>query len=256
MPFTEIEAETHRFKKYLDELKSKQVEDENEQASKIPNSSIRDKYYPCLIDRIKNEWGYDSSIDVSNEPLEAFSFPIEKNSKAVNYDDVVAEHLSQSVFCRIKYDIKNRKSIIVKKDEQFDTNIHSILQKNIEWVTSGAINQSYYIKDPAYKNEYKDKMPPSDRRINSNILNMPAIILKDGFSFNCVVEEFIVKDLAGDELARQVDKYKRPDGQYEYKSLFMQREEIARALSKEYAVLSVKFRFYVRTYTNAIVIIG
>lgn len=65
----------------------------------------------------------------------------------------------------------------------------------------------------------------------------------------------MAEDLTGENLDLEVEKYKHPDGQYVYKSIFMSREDVARALHKEYVILNMEIKYKIETYTGAIIMI-
>ena len=67
------------------------------------------------------------------------------------------------------------------------------------------------------------------------------------------IEEFIAKDLNEDQLNKQVDNYKRSDGQYVYEGVFMQREEVAKLIHDKYVIFTLIYSFKINAKKNGII---
>ena len=63
---------------------------------------------------------------------------------------------------------------------------------------------------------------------------METLVTQNGFNFNCVVDKVEMRPLTAEELSVQVDKNRRPDGQYVFRGAFLPQEEIAKIIDKSF----------------------
>ena len=112
--------------------------------------------------------------------------------------------------------------------------------KNIKFITSNAKNAIpyYYISDEKLKSQYENACNHLVE-FESKILGMTTLVIESGFSFNCIIDKVEIRKLNEDELAEQVKKYQREDGQYVYDGTFLPQEEIAPLVEAKYCVLTV-----------------
>ncbi len=252
--FINLEEREHTFKSYLDELKKDELEETIKQASKVSNRDIENKYGPAIESKVEEEWGFNKAIDIKNEQSRYLSVLCERASDAINFDEVIIDSFVRGILHEIGTKIENDYVEIIERENLFDEHAKDLLTKNIQYVNGGAIRHWYAIKDEEIKQSYQKKMEKAEK-IKSHIFFKPVFILKDGFSFNCNIVKFEADDLDGENLEQEVEKYKRPDGQYVYKSIFMSREDVARALHKEYVILNIEIKYKIDTYTGAIIMI-
>lgn len=237
------------FLNYHDKLKEKKLDADADACSKVNNEDLASKYKPIICLALISDYGFEQNIDLSDKKEKYISVMYERTSQAINHDECLTNYFIDGVF----YDM--RKSInydIIKKDEKFDTNISQILNKEIDKYTGYLCACEYYINNKTIKSDFMSKIS-SLERVASKVLKSPALILKDGYKYNISIKDFLVKNLTEIQLNNVVDKYKRADGQYVYKGLFLPREKIAKLINDKYAVFTLIFKYKIATYPGALI---
>jgi len=150
---------------------------------------------------------------------------------------------------RIAEEIKVEKSIqrtVLYKDEHFESGIHSMLHKNLKYITGSTKDTipTFYIHDERIKQLFINVCNPLEE-IKSRLLGVLAVVTENGFRFNFSVDKVEFRSLTEEELARQVEKYQRADGQYVFRGAFLPQEEITRIIKDKFTILTIVARHQV-----------
>ena len=79
---------------------------------------------------------------------------------------------------------------------------------------------TFYIHDERIKQLFINVCNPLEE-IKRRLLGMLAVVTENGFRFNFSVDKVEFRNLTEEELARQVAKYQRADGQYVFRGAFL-----------------------------------
>lgn len=250
--FSIAENHRHQLRDYIDSLRLKEFEDRIISSSAISNQDISNHFQPIIEEKIRNTFGFDSSIDISNEKQLYFALLTERSSNAINYDECIIDWAVNSILYNIwnKGIKKHAKSIKIRNE--FEQSVNEILDKDIEYVTTSTEYYANEISDSQIQKEYVEKIKKAKTIDNANYLfAKPTFILRNGFAYNCQIQ-FIVSDLTPETVSQKVDEYRRTDGQYVYEGTFLTREELSRIIKTTHVIFQVVFTYKVDTYEDAI----
>ena len=240
--FKIIEQRQHTFFNFINQIKLEELKDNTEQARNIDEirfaESIRDK----LESTLKSEWGYDASLAIENEER-AFSVLLEKHPDAFNFEESIVDFCVDSVF----QDLENAtKKTVFYNDGNFENNIRSILSKKLKYATASAKQTIpfFYIQDESLRQLFINVCNPL-KEFTSRLLGTDAIVVEQGFSFNCIIEKVEFRRLSKEELSNQVKEYQRADGQYVFHGTFLPKEEITKIIEGKFTVLTVVIKHHV-----------
>ncbi|MBO4573366.1 MAG: hypothetical protein J5762_06370 [Clostridia bacterium] len=251
--FLTYESRWHGFWNYLDKLKRQEIEETLKNSQQFSNESFNKKYLSQIKDEFNKQWGYKSDLTVkTSDNRQKLSLLIMREASAINYDEALINAFTRQFFYLVGDYVSSKARDIKTNGTNFETEVNDLLNQDIAFATENTTYQTYLIKDEKLQEKYNAKLKEI-KIIKSSILYKPTFILKDGFSYNYKILDFSAEDLSGDFLEKQVDKYKRPDGQYVYKTVFMSREELCRILHKEYVVIQMDIQYKIDTYPGAII---
>ena len=84
------------------------------------------------------------------------------------------------------------------------------------------------------------------------MLGVYAVVTENGFRFNCSIDKVEFRNLTEEELARQVSKYQRADGQYVFRGTFLPQEEITKIIKDKFTILTIVVRHQVISSEDSI----
>ena len=227
-----------RFITYYENLKKDELKAEAEKYANISNDSLIKKFRPLIDDVFKKEWKINILDEVSNGNKRYISFIFERSSDAINFDEALVGCLTKSVL----YDIGKTVSFSAIKKSELNKEIGQILDNEFEGISKSAEYYSWNITDDDCREKYINKIKETEV-ITGHILSGTYFIKKNAYGVDFKIEEFTAKDLDEDQLYKQVDKYKRADGQYEYQGVFMQRDEVAKLIRDKYVIFTLIYSF-------------
>lgn len=230
--------ENRGFFNFINKLHMKDLIDRQKRAEDIDNQKLAQSYKEKITDGITSEWGYDPQIEIKDGP-KYLNILIEKNSDALNYQNVVVDGIVRAIF---NYMAKNINCRIINRDIHYDENIEKLLEcsDRLHFVTGG-LTCAHLIKDKTLKESFLAFIRRL-KRIKSNILKGNSFFAEKSFAFNCYVSDLQVKELDAEEISKQAEKYKRTDGQYIYDGALISREELEKTIKKLFCVLNIEIR--------------
>ena len=121
-----------------------------------------------------------------------------------------------------------------------------MLHKNLKYITDSTKSTipNFYIHDERIKQLFINVCNPLEE-IKSRLLGILAVVTENGFHFNFSVDKVEFRNLTEEELARQVEKYQRADGQYVFRGAFLPQEEITRIIKDKFTILTIVARHQV-----------
>lgn len=234
---------------YYSELKIHKLEEDAENYSKITNQNLIERYKSPIFQKLTSDYGYDSNIDMTDCKQKFISVLYERTSNAINHDECLIDYFVNGIF----YDITSGlESTVINKDSDLDVNVDKVLKKDISAITDSFYWRGYCILSEDIKNKFFEKLNNVDK-ISSHILTGAYAILKNGFSYNFTLDNFIVRDLTESELNSEIDKYMREDGQYIYEGLFLSREKIAELIKNKYVGIIAIFKQKVKISRGSLI---
>ena len=228
-----IEEEcTHRLFDFINEIKRAELKDKYEKTGSIKNIELADTIHNNIEYAIKNEWGYDSGILTQN-PERYFSVMLER---AFEVESII-RYSTNSVFLDIGKVI--RKTVLYKGDFSED-NIRKLLSKIPRYITANTKETMSRIsfQDEAVKEDFLNTCRDLEE-FRSRLLGRMTLVTENGFRFNCVIEKVEIRDLSENEIAKEIDRYQRADGQFVFEGVFLPREEIEKIIKNKFMVLTV-----------------
>lgn len=247
--FLAFEEKTNKFFNFINDLKKDDLHTESIRANNKENEELAKTYKQTLLDAIEKQWGYDASVEITSSP-QTMAILIEKASRAINYKEVLEDMLIKSLF----HEIRTNLSVVAinRNDEDFDKQIASVLSEDFAFVSRSMERFEYLLKDSSLKKQFIELYIKA-KKFESRILNGFVLVKKNGFRFNIKFKEFDIANLTTKEVAEEVNRYKREDGQYVYNGTFLSREEIEQMITKKYAVLKISIIYEVKTFDGAII---
>lgn len=246
--FDMMEKHSHRFFEFINQIRLSELQLDVRQTKELDNSILSDRIKVSIENALKSEWGFDPSLSISNTER-YFSVIIEKYPELFEYDDSIIDFCKRSVFDDISKHCKRSK---IYKDNNFNNKIKEVLSKKLKFATSGAKSIiPHYFLDENLKQLYLNVCNPLVE-FSSNLLYEEALIVEDGFMFNCVLDKVEVRTLNEEELAQQVNEYQRSDGQYVFRGAFLPQEEIIKIIKNKFIVITVIMRHQILSSTDTI----
>lgn len=234
--FKIAEQVNHYFFNFINNLNYAELKSNADQAANLDQNDLSQKITNKIRTALHREWGFDSKQAVNDEER-YFSVLFEKTPEAINFEECIIDYCVDSVLVELQNATQKAK---VYNDDQFDDNIRTILSKKPKCVTQGVKNTiPYFIKSESLKQELIN-FCNSCKEIQSKILGDMAIVLTDNdFRFNCEILKVELRALSDQELANEVEKHQRADGQFVFKGVFLPREKIIEIVNAKYTVLSI-----------------
>ena len=236
------------FFNFINKLHIKDLIDRQKRAEDIDNQELAQLYKEKITKGITSEWGYDPQIEIKDSP-KYLNILIEKDSDALNYQDVVANGIVRSIFNYIAKKINCR---IINRDIHYDENIEKLLEcsDRLHFMTGG-FTCAHFIKDQTLKERFLIFIRRL-KRIESNILKGNSFFAENSFAFNCYVSDLQVNELDSEEISKQTEEYKRTDGQYIYDGALISREELEKTIKNLFCVLKIEIRCEIKAEQDTI----
>lgn len=237
------DEQNHRptFLPFINQLHERLAEEKTEKAKAINCEDIACKYREAITKRITKEWGFDSNISLPQNSDRVFCVMLEKFSEAINYDDCMIRSFVQGIF----KDIAGTLSPLELKTNSnfFEKQISDLLLQSPKYISQNTQSAvSHRISNESLRFTFNDKVSKATL-FKSQIITGATILLEDAFKFNCEIVECSANNLTPKQLADQVEKHKRADGQYIYEGAFLSREAIENHIKNRHFVFKLVFRY-------------
>ena len=231
--FKIAEQVNHYFFNFINNLNYAELKSNADQAANLDQNDLSQRITNKIRTALHREWGFDSKQAVNDEER-YFSVLFEKTPEAINFEECIIDYCVDSVLVELQNATQKAK---VYNDDQFDDNIRTILSKKPKCVTQGVKNTiPYFIKSESLKQELIN-FCNSCKEIQSKILGDMAIVLTDNdFRFNCEILKVELRALSDQELANEVEKHQRADGQFVFNGVFLPREKIIEIVNAKYSI--------------------
>ena len=247
--FSILESREHNFFNTMNNIKLETLRSEVELAMKVDEKLLAAKIKTGIEETVQNEWGYSPALPIDSSER-YFAVLLEKFPEAINFEDSIIDFGKRSVL----YDIEKAISkTTIYNDDEFDASIRQLLSQKLKYCTQSAktIIHTYFIKDGELKQLYADACNTL-QEFDSNLLNHIALIADKGFAFNCEVSKVFFRPLSEEELAKEVSKHQRADGQYVFNGAFVPQEEITKMIRDKFTVLMITIRYSIISSENSI----
>lgn len=238
--FSIIENREHNLFNMVNNIKIETLRNDIELAMKINEKLLATKIQTGIEKAIQKEWGYSPALPI-DDTERYFAVLLEKFPEAVNFEDSLVDFGRRSVL----YDVEKAiPKTTIFNDDHFEESIRSLLAKKLKYCTQSAktVIPKYFIQDPELLQCYVDTCKPL-QEYNSSLLNHVSLVTDHGFQFNCEVTRVFFRPLSEEELAKQVSKHQRADGQYVFNGAFMPQEEITKMIRDKFTVLMITIRY-------------
>lgn len=238
------ENRNHALFDFVNRIKRKKLEEETILAKKMDSGLFAENIKDKLEETLKNEWGFDPTLEIKNSDR-YFAVLIELFPDAINFEESIIEYCVRSVLQDIRKAIQKT---IVYKGEDLETTINKWLSKKVKYVI-GNVKETiptFFVHNETLKNKFEQK---SDlwTIVESELLGFMTLVTDNGFSFNCEIKEIVFDKLSEEELAKQVAKYQREDGQYVFNGTFLSKEKIMQTIRDKFTVLKVVISHQVKS---------
>ncbi len=247
--FTIDEERDHALFETVNNIKLDDLEKDVTKAKEMDNEDFSNKVYSSIQAAIKSEWGFNSNLEIQSEDR-YYSVLFEKMPEAINFDDFVIDYCVDSIFADIRKTIQ--KTVLYNNDD-FENRIYEMLLRKPKYVTKAT---KWTLSRISAKNEglrcLCEQTCKNSLEFESNLLGNNSLVTEDGLQFNCNIEKVEFRALTEEEMAKQVNKYKREDGQYIFNGVFMPREKITEIIKDKYAVLNLVIKHQVKSSKNDI----
>ena len=180
---------------------------------------------------LKQEWGYNDTIDTKDISPQYLKIIVEKKSEAINYEEVLSSYLIKQSKLKIDSDINKK---VIKKSELTSV-LESIKGNKKIYATESMryeIGRTMMEKGGASCITY----------VKSTILSGYNIIVGGEFSFGFNAN-LSIKELNRSQIAEKAEEYKTQDGHYIYDGAFLNREETEECVEKQYALLELELTY-------------
>ncbi len=230
------EENDHRFFEFINQIRVDDLACDTELAAEMDMIACARKIRDKIEANICAEWGYDPSVEITNGER-CLSIFIEKFPEAYNFDDSLAECCERSLLADIERSIDKN---ILYRGPQLETGIYSMLHRNLKYITEETKDTvpTFHISDKEIKNLFIDVCNPLEE-IKSRLFDVFAVIAEDAFKFNFSINKVEFRCLTEEELAVQVSKYQRADGQYVFRGAFLPKEEITKMIKDKFTILTL-----------------
>ena len=229
--FNMSEERTHRFANFISDLHKKSLYETIENASNVDINQLSKNYREKLEASLKQEWGYNDTIDTKDISPQYLKIIVEKKSEAINYEEVLSSYLIEQSKLKIDSDINKK---VIKKSELTSV-LESIKGNKKIYATESMryeIGRTMMEKGGASCITY----------VKSTILSGYNIIVGGelSFGFNANLS---IKELNRSQIAEKAEEYKTQDGHYIYDGAFLNREETEECVEKQYALLELELTY-------------
>ena len=244
--FVVYENSNHFFKQFYHSLV---IEDEEKQNLNAPTTIATD-YIPELKKNVEytlqSEWGFDKNLPLTASQKKSLNILILQSAKTEETVEILSRSLPRSIF----FEVRNMSqpyitSIPITGHEIDSALLQQLLDSNIEVMIRDASYYDCFIRDDNLKAKYQAlcKNVPS---VEGHIFK-PALIAKNGFSFNISIDLLEKYDLTDQQFNDLIEQYRRSDGQYFFEGVFMSRDEVAKCLKNKYHLLVMEIRIAVKS---------
>lgn len=224
----------------------REFDEKNKKAKNTDKNEICEKFRSLVVNKLKEEWGFDDSLRIDGSPQQAHII-IEKTSDAINFDEVVVEYFVRSILMEVQQKVSKS---TIKKDANFDKKIAELLKKNIYAIGNySQYSISSSINDIKIRKKFDEKIMDAEK-IDSNVLIGDYLLLSKAFRFNFEFLEFRAINLTEEQISKQVETYKRADGQYIFEGAFLSREKIEDYVRNQFIVISMCVRLQVESWAD------
>ncbi len=247
--FRTFEERYHAFFEFVNQIKVEELMHDTTLASGINTAEFSKKIRNGMEMEIHSEWGYDPQIIITNAER-YFSFFLELFPDACNFEESIIDCCQRCLLQDIKKAVQRT---VLYNDEHFESRIHDMLYKKLRYITGStkSLIPNFYIHDESIKQLFVNVCNPLEE-IKSKFLGMHAVVTDDGFRFNCCIDKVEFRSLGQEELARQVSRYQRADGQYVFHGTFLPQEEITNIIKEKFTILTIVFRHQVISSEDSI----
>lgn len=234
--FKITEQVKHYFFNFINNLNYAELKSNADQAANLDQNDLAQKIAKKIRTVLYSEWGFDPKQAINDEER-YFSVLFEKTPEAINFEECIIDCCVDSVLIELQ---NATQKTMVYNDEQFDNNIQNILDKKPKYVTPVVKNTlPYIVKSESLKHELINVCDTCNE-FQSKILGDMVIVLTDNdFRFNCEILKVELRALSDQELANEVEKHQRADGQFVFNGVFLPREKIIEIVKAKYTVLSI-----------------
>lgn len=247
--FCIIENREHTLFTTINQIKLETLRNDVALAMKVDEERLAQKIRNGIEEALRGEWGYDSQLTIEGEER-YFAVLFEKFPEAINFEDSFVDFGRRSVL----HDIEQAtpKTIIYNNDS-FEESIRRTLSKKLKYCTKDAKTTipQWFIKDPELQQLYMNVCNPLEE-FKSKLLSYITLVVDEGFAFNCEVCRVFFRPLSEEELAKQVAKHQRADGQYVFNGTFMPQEEISKIVRSKYSVLMMTIRYTITSTEDSV----
>ena len=226
----------HHFFNFINSLNYAELKSNADQAANFDQNDLAQKIANEIKTTLHNEWGFDPKQAV-NDKERYFSVIFEKAPEAINFEECIIDYCIDSILAELGNAVQ--KTMIYNND-QFDKDIQNILAKNPKYATRATKNIfPHFIKSEPLRKKFIS-VCHNCNEFQSKILGDMAIVLTDtDFRFNCEILKIELRALSDQELANEVEKHQRADGQFVFNGVFLPREKIIEIVKAKYTVLSI-----------------
>ena len=236
------EERSHKFFEFINKIKYEELRNVSEKAAQVDGIAFAKKIRAGIEQAVKSEWGFDPTIEI-NSTERYFAVFFEKMPDAINFEESIIDYSVNSVFSDLE---KATQKTVLYNDDQFETGIRAMLLRGPYYISASAKKTipQFFITDEQIQEEFVRVCEPLTE-FESRIINDPAVVLPNGFSFNCQVEKVEFRGLSEEELSRRIAKYQREDGQFVFNGVFLPRQEIMKIIESTFTVLTIVIKHQV-----------
>jgi len=234
---------------FINIVKTEDLKKGTELALQIDNEELSNEIKNEIEKAILEEWGFSDDMPITN-PARYFSVMFEKDPEIMNFKESILDYSKRAVLEDIRKFVE--KDVIYKSDD-FELNLKNILSKEVKYVTAQAKTSipRYIVSDNDLCDDYKT-LCNSLIEFKSEFFGPLAIVTRDGFAFNCVIDKLEVRNLDEEELSNKVAEYQREDGQYVFEGAFMPFDSIEKLIKDKFVVLTVIMRHQIHSSKESI----
>lgn len=234
----DYENSTRDLYEFVNTFKKDELLVQVDKCKKINNDSLSNKYKYAVETAIKSEWGYNENLSEFGESGQLRIY-FEKDEESLNLDDVITRYLIDSIFSKIRSSIG---VTTVYRDENFEAELLRLSDSQVEYISKNLINiVKRHINDSTQKEKVLNKFAKA-KEIRGKILENDLLVLSTQFSFNCTIDELSIRPLNEAELSEKITEFKRDDGQYTYRGVFLTRQELEKIVYEKHVILTVRIR--------------
>lgn len=240
--FKTIESVNHPFFNFINNLNYAELQNNVNQAAHLDQNDLAQKITNKITAVLDSEWGFNEQ-QIINNTERYFSVLFEKIPEAIYFEECIIEYCVASILVELQ---NATQKTIVYNDDQLNNNIQHILSKNPQYITRGVRNTIPYLTESESLKPELINICKNCKEIQSKILGDMAIVLTDkDFQFNYEILKLELRALSEQELANELEKHQRADGQFVFNSVFLPREKIIEIIKAKYTVLDLIIKYQV-----------